>query len=352
MELAATTLASIMHPVFRRQSMNERLAATAPPNGARRGELHPVPRALELEPLLARLREAAMPHGPVCPRCDSRSAVRNGKRNGIQRYRCKPCRRCFTDLTGTVLEGLHKRHKFLHFCLCMIQGLSVRAAAREVGISKNTSFDWRHRMISVLADADSHTRLEGIIELAQKPLVISADGSRVSFGSPARMVRRDWPWLSPLYPGRDYNRHKRFLLFAVDRRGRVRAEIIGPHGSNTPGQAIRRLSKRGATVCARRPPGLWPSAVDYPEPISWVDGAGNRGLKTDLHPQDPLYHVANARSLVMTFRNWMRRFQVVATRYLLRYVSWFWRTADLSKANPQLAAKTLLFDVLRAAVHA
>lgn len=352
MELAPATLASIMHPVFRRQPMNDRLAATAPPYGARRGELHQVPRALKLDPLLAHLREAAMPRGPACPRCGGKSAVRNGKRNGIQRYRCKPCRRCFTDLTGTVLEGLHKRHKFLHFCLCMIQGLSVRAAAREVGISKNTSFEWRHRIISVLACADSETKLGGIIELSQKPLTISADGSRVSFGSPARMVRRDWPWLSPLYPGPDYNRHKRFLLFAVDRRGRVGAEIIEPHGNNTPGQAIRRLASKGATVCAHRPPGLWPSALDYPEPISWVGKAGGRGLKTDLYPQNPLYHVATARSLMMAFRNWMRRFQVVATRYLLRYVSWFWRATTLSDISPELAAKALLFDVLTAPAHA
>jgi len=164
----------------------------------------------------------------------------------------------------------------------MIQGLSVRAAAREVGISTNTYFEWRHRIISVHAGADSHTRLEGIIKLAQKSLIISADGSRVSLGSPARTVGRDRPWLNPLYPGPDYNRHKRFLLFAVDRRERVRAEIIEPYGSNTPGQAI-----------------------------SWVDGVGSRGLKADPYPQDRLYHVANARSLMMALRNWTRRFQVL-----------------------------------------
>ena len=40
----------------------------------------------------------------ACPECESHSCVKNGKRNGIQRYRCQDCGHRFTPISGTLLE--------------------------------------------------------------------------------------------------------------------------------------------------------------------------------------------------------------------------------------------------------
>ena len=37
-----------------------------------------------------------------CPRCDMPGATRHGMANGLQRYRCDPCRRTFNALTAWV----------------------------------------------------------------------------------------------------------------------------------------------------------------------------------------------------------------------------------------------------------
>jgi transposase-like protein len=82
--------------------------------------------------------------------------VRYGRRGAVQRYKCKTCRCYFTDLTGSVLHRIRRRDRWLDFCLCMVEGLSVRETARSVGICKNTAFAWRHRVIAAMAPTRAH----------------------------------------------------------------------------------------------------------------------------------------------------------------------------------------------------
>ena len=46
-----------------------------------------------------------------CPHCCGQRIHRHGQANGLQRYRCRECRRTFNALSGTPLSGLHKREK-------------------------------------------------------------------------------------------------------------------------------------------------------------------------------------------------------------------------------------------------
>lgn len=66
----------------------------------------------------------------------------------------------------------------------------------------------------------------------------------------------------------------------------------------------------------------------------------------------PLYHVRNANRLIHCFEEWMRRFCGVATKYLLRYFSWYLRRATLAAASPAVAAKLLFFEVLGTGLRA
>ncbi|WP_034256709.1 IS1/IS1595 family N-terminal zinc-binding domain-containing protein, partial [Arenibacter latericius] len=46
-----------------------------------------------------------------CPHCGHTKYVRFGKDKGAQRYKCKSCKRSFTEYTGTWMAGLHKKDK-------------------------------------------------------------------------------------------------------------------------------------------------------------------------------------------------------------------------------------------------
>lgn len=57
---------------------------------------------------------------PTCPKCnatDKYSIVKNGKRGGIQRYKCKDCNIKFSLFTDTILEKTDTIGKFgLELC--------------------------------------------------------------------------------------------------------------------------------------------------------------------------------------------------------------------------------------------
>lgn len=53
--------------------------------------------------LINEMRETRFKDGFECPHCSSEQVVRFGKVKGRQRYRCKSCRKTFTDTTTTVL---------------------------------------------------------------------------------------------------------------------------------------------------------------------------------------------------------------------------------------------------------
>ncbi|MBU2582660.1 MAG: hypothetical protein KJ622_13175 [Alphaproteobacteria bacterium] len=85
------------------------------------------------------------------------------QRGGLRRYRCRSCKKTFNALTGTPLASLKKRHKLAAYGQAMVDGLSLRKAAKRVGINLTTAFDWRHRLLKQPAKGKP-TRLEGVVE--------------------------------------------------------------------------------------------------------------------------------------------------------------------------------------------
>lgn len=347
MRLPLSMLPSYLPAAFYDRPADEKLAAIVLPRGTMRGELQFVPPPSELGLFSGEIREAAMSHshGIACPDCKGVRVVRYGRRKGVQRYRCNECRRHFSDLTGTVLEGIHLRGKFFQFYICMLRGFSVREAARRIGISKNTSFAWRHRVISRLEILDATTKLSGIVEIAQRPMPISYKGSRPPERDP-EIVYTSAPRYKLGFHGRFRPEREGYLLIAVDRSGRVRAEVIAKQIGRTFKDAMEKVLLPDAYVCATREPGCWPTAREYPKPICWVWGSRARGCARDIDANGPLYHTDHARAIGLAFRNWMRRFCGVATKYVLRYAAWFFRIVGLGQLDYRLGAKMLFFETL------
>jgi len=95
----------------------------------------------------AELIEQSLAAEPVCPHCAGIELHRWGTSCGLQRYRCCSCRRTLNALTDTPLARLRHKDKWLNYEQAMVQGVSLRQAATGCGISKNTSFKWRHRFL-------------------------------------------------------------------------------------------------------------------------------------------------------------------------------------------------------------
>ncbi len=76
--------------------------------------------AIKLEPSIDEL---------VCPYCKDKHFQKWGKRNDLQRYRCKSCLKTFNGLTGTPLAKLKIKDIWLDYAECLKGSLSIRAAA-------------------------------------------------------------------------------------------------------------------------------------------------------------------------------------------------------------------------------
>lgn len=89
-----------------------------------------------------------------CPYCNCSSLTLYGKVRNIQRYKCKNCERTFRETSGTPLFRLHKVDKVQKYIEALKKGMSIRKAAKYVGISDRTSFVWRHKFLSSLTSKE------------------------------------------------------------------------------------------------------------------------------------------------------------------------------------------------------
>jgi transposase-like protein len=113
----------------------------------------------------------------VCGHCRSDKYSKHGRRNDFQRYKCKRCGKTFNILTGTPLARLRKKGRWLDFSNCLAEGLSVRKSAKFAGVSKNTSFKWRHTFLTNSNKLKAE-KLNGVVEVKETKFKYSEKGAK------------------------------------------------------------------------------------------------------------------------------------------------------------------------------
>jgi transposase-like protein len=263
-----------------------------------------------LQEKTAALIEAAAASHLSCPRCRSVRLHRHGHAHGLQRYRCVDCARTFNALTGTPLARLRHRSKWLPYLDCMLQSGTVRGAAALAGIHKNTSFRWRHRFLT-LSKSDRSWPLGGITEADETYLLESQKGSR-HLDRPPRLRggRSRWRGLS----------HEQVcILVARDRTGKTFDFVTGRAPLTLP--QLRRCL----------PPVVAPDILlvtdGHPAYRAFAREAGIPHRAVNLSAGVRVagaLHVQNVNAYHSRFKEWLRRFHGVASRYLPNYLSWRW----------------------------
>lgn len=266
--------------------------------------------------------EAARASLLACPRCGGTALHRNGVANALQRFRCRACRRTFNSLTGTPLARLRHKARWLDYCGTMLDpGATVRKAARQVGVHKNTSFRWRHRML-VLTKLDRQLPLCGTVEADEMYVLESQKGAR-KLTRPARRRggRASKRGLSP---------EQVCTLVARDRDGRTHDAITG-RGPVSLAQLKRHLApvlKRDVLLVTDAHPSYRAFASTSGIRHAFVNLSAGERVRGDVHVQ-------NVNAYHSRLRGWLHHFRGVATRYLDNYCGWRW-AIDLQRiATPE-----------------
>jgi transposase-like protein len=112
-----------------------------------------------------------------CPHCHCKKVHKRGQQKGVQMYVCTGCKKWYSQTTGTPLHGIKLKSKWQAYLRCMEQGKAIKKIAKELEISIQTSFDWRHKILSALGSL-APVELSGKVECDELEIALSQKGSR------------------------------------------------------------------------------------------------------------------------------------------------------------------------------
>ena len=268
--------------------------------------------------------------GRRCPRCSSNHVIKWGRFSGRQRYRCKGCERTFSDLTGTPMAYSKRLDLWMDFGRCMVEGLSVRAAGRRLGITKDTAFRWRH-LLANRYRLQAGPPISGLAVLGSTYLPVSEKGRRPR----DRPSRRKRGWLrGPCSSGISH------VIFAQEEGAPdwhfalFRGKRMQPRSDDL----VRQLGPvigAGGDLVSDRPPYSSLAAFAREGGHRLLDGRGRRWCSDGRPSRRPIVvdgggvereramrAVDRIRKLVRNWRLWLGGFRGVATRYLRNYLAW------------------------------
>ena len=247
----------------------------------------------------------------ACAHCEGKRLYRHGFANGLQRYRSRSCGATFNGLTGTPLARLRLKHRWLTYFDCLRDpACTVHSAALKTGVHPNTSFRWRHRFLD-WTKFDRPSTLEGVAEADETFLLESEKGSR--------QLQR---------PPRRHGGH-------AHKRGNSNELVNIVVARDRGGKTIDFIAGRGALKPKALHAHLLPKLA--PDVILMSDANGAyktfarqahiRHEAINLSPGRRVHgsvHIQNVNAYHSRFKNWLRHFNGVATRYLENYLGWRW----------------------------
>ena len=103
----------------------------------------------------------------ICPHCESRAIVRNGKRNGRQAYICRSCDKTFVETTGSAIANSHSSPAVWRQVIRdTVDGISLDKTATRLDLHHETVFYMRHKILFLVEQEmlASPIGLDGVCE--------------------------------------------------------------------------------------------------------------------------------------------------------------------------------------------
>lgn len=251
--------------------------------------------------------------GYICPYCSSNNTKKNGVIKGVQRHLCKECGKNYRSNTGTATAHLKKKEKFKSYIIHFLAGKSIRACASLTGISIQTSFDWRHKILSSLQKQQDSTMLGGVCESDEIFFTFSEKGNKnlkrkarkrgKSIYEKKKRGISDEKLAVIISSDRTGNKH-----IKVAKRGRIRKKDIenALKGRIEPNTVLCTDAHRSYTAFAKS------NNIEH-HTIKVSAKELKRGI----------YHVQNVNFIAKDLRDWLSQFGGVSSKYLQNYLNWY-----------------------------
>ena len=263
-----------------------------------------------------------------CPHCSSSLIYANGKLKGMQRYKCRGCLKNFSDSTGTALASIKKSNLWITYIRCMFEGKSLIECASATGISKQTSFDWRHKILAKLRH-EAPESFSGICELDDVFFTYSEKGSR-------KLTRK------PRKRGNDgisegISKDKVTVLLSCDRSKKKDIQVIrrGRICKKDLDKAVGKRLKKGTILCTDSHRSFTGFAKEKKFTVK------NIHARSGQHVVNKIYHIQHVNQMAQGLKKWMDKFNGVATKYLQNYMNWYMMLDKMKNNSTPIKAFTL-----------
>jgi transposase-like protein len=250
---------------------------------------------------------AVLDCNPACPHCHHTPCGRWGNASGLPRFRCAACGKTFNALTGTPLAHLRHRECWGEYAQALIDGDTVRAAARRCGVDKNTSFRWRHRFLALPAQAKPE-HLHGIVEADETYFLESHKGER-NLPRPPRKR-------GGVASKRGLSSEQIPVLVVRDRNTTTTDAVLPKADTEAVRAVLGSILDPDTVLCSD-------SAAIYrcfAEQAHIAHAPVN--LSAGIRVVDHAFHIQNVNAYHSRLKGWMGRFHGVATKYLPNYLGW------------------------------
>ncbi len=279
-------------------------------------------------PVLQKVKTELMEKQPLkpCPHCKAENPLKRGKIKGQQKYCCRVCNKQYRENTGTVLYNLQKKDKLQAYLEEMRKGTSIKKTAKIVGISIQTSFDWRHKILSSTAEK-LHQKLGGEIQCDELELAQSSKGER-GLQRPSRKR------------GNDFKRNEKGkknttvqVITAIDNHGVKMMQAVETKRLTRQqiSQALASKLERNSTLITDEHHSYKAFAKDKKTITHKTFIAKAHQSKTDKKVN--LQKVNQTHS---ELRKFLDRFHGVSTKYLQNYLNWYLNQKNIENLNNQL----------------
>jgi len=293
---------------MREQAFSKYLKRLALLTDRQREALHQALQRPGAEGFAVRLGEVAA--RPVqCPHCQAVADELRpwGQSHGLPRYRCHSCGRTCNPLSGTALAHLRKREQWVGYSQALIDGVSVRAAARRCGIDKNTAFLWRHRFLHQVSGHRAEHE-SGIVEADETFFLESFKGQREL----PRTARKRGGVGRTRGTGAD----QIAVLVVRDRSGQTADFRLEKLDAAHVLAVLRPLVDPDAVLCT--------DGASVYKTFARVTGVMHRAINIQQGQRvlDGAFHIQNVNAYDSRLKTWIRRFHGVSTKYLDNYLGW------------------------------
>jgi len=249
-----------------------------------------------------------------CPHCESSKVYKRGKQNGVQMYQCRSetCKKWYSETTRTPLWDIKLKSKWQGYLRCLEQGMTIKATAEALKISIQTSFDWRHKILSSL-NVHVPDQLSGIIECDELEIALNQKGQRKLERAPRKrgtdFKRNEDDEVTVVQIVTAVERGGQTLMKAVESKRLTTEEITKAlDGKVSEGSLLITDSHKSYKSFAKENPNI--------KHKTFI-------AKDHVNKEDKKIHVQSVNNKHKKLRQFLDPFNGISSKYLQNYLNWF-----------------------------